>query len=510
MKTLILTLISTAFAFGKVYEFDQNKDGLTDFRVGYVDGTIKSKEIDYNLDGQFDFVESYNEGEYLYTTKVDSNFDGVFEVEKRASLNGKKITLKTFARVDGKSVQKTEESLDLLLPQSNCVELREQTISFFENFANSFTTVLNYTRDDFTNIDYNLSIHKSCYKNFKSEKFNKYAKNAVTRGLSCLSEIAKKSKSLKGRAEVFNLLDMFKIHFERGENNIEFACNEDSVSWRSANAYGSHSPGPAFGKNQLKHPFVIINPSFRNDWLGNVERNSRDYSDEKFQGVLFHEMIHNMGYRHGVGLDLSYACEGCCFSGEKLEVGEITKSDNLACKLCVGNYKDETDEQYMEDMAKFEAGRESYAFVELIVEKNKSIKWNDRRLSSILEYYFINDDRFGRALAKELLPLIKDSDRKKSWQAKADGVWEGKEGEKLFNESLAKFFKAYVIEGDLSASHKALTKIKYKELVTSKVSSSMSMSSRRVDRSLRTLKDLISEVHPRVDGDFKKDIEWFF
>ena len=496
MKKLILPFILVSSVFGKTFEFDQNSDGKADFHISYEGERIKSKKVDFNLDGKFDYIQTFHVEDFTFITKIDSNFDGVFELEKRAKIVGSKVVVKTYG-LKGKTLEfKSEESVELLQAQvKDCVQRRDQTITFFENFTNSFAQILNHSRDDFTNIDFNLSIHKSCYKNFSSKDFNEHAKETVKRGMSCLATLASKHKNTPKRIELFNLLDMFKIHYESGAANTEIACGDESLKWEGVAAVGSTVPYKGYGEHQLNHPFVILNPNFKSGFWGGVKSGSYSFEDEEFRGRIFHEMIHNMGYTHDVGLDMAYACEGCCFSEGKLRDRNIVDDGNVACRLCAGDYGSNTDERYMEDLAKFEGdNKASFAFRHLVLSKNKKIDWNDRRLSSLLEYFFEYEGRFGKSLAGELLPLIKDETLKKKWKAKSDETWEGKPGEKLFNDSFAKFFKTFVVDGNEERAYKELINLKVGELLRSRVSSSMSMSDQRVDKSLAFLKGLLRQL----------------
>ncbi len=500
MKTLVLTLTLAFSIFGKTFKFDQNKDGHTDFLLTYVGEEISVRKIDYNLDGKFDFIQDFSVEGYSYVTKIDSDYDGTFEIEKKAKVVGEKIVVWT-SRLHGDTYKiESKQSRDLLQAQAkDCVQVRDQTISFFENFTNSFTQILNHSRNDFTNIDYNLSIHKSCYKNFDSEDFNEHAKETVKRGMRCLATLGNKHKKSPKRIELFNLLDMFKIHYENGAANTEIACGEKSLKWEGVTAVGSTAPYKGYGEHQLNHPFVILNPNFKSGFWGGIKSGNHSFEDEEFQGSIFHEMIHNMGYSHNVGLDMAYTCEGCCFSGGKLRERDIVDDGNVACRLCAGDYESNTDERYMEDLALYEGKRQSYAFRHLVLSKNKKIDWNDRRLSSLLEYFFVNEGRFGKSLAGELLPLIKDESLRKKWKVKAGETWEGKTGEKLFNDSFAKFFKTFVVDGDEKKAYNELVNLKVGELLRSRVHSSMSTSVQRVDESLVLLKGLLRHVEESAE-----------
>jgi hypothetical protein len=52
------------------------------------------------------------------------------------------------------------------------------------------------------------------------------------------------------------------------------------------------------------------------------------------QEELFHELFHNLGYKHGEGIDFPYLCDSCCFPDKGLSANDALKA--RTCEMCAG------------------------------------------------------------------------------------------------------------------------------------------------------------------------------
>ncbi|WP_412472165.1 hypothetical protein, partial [Halobacteriovorax sp. RT-2-1] len=112
-----------------------------------------------------------------------------------------------------------------------------------------------------------------------------------------------------------------------------------------------------------------------------------------------HELLHNLGYRHGHGIDVSYGCEVCCFSDKK-------SAKVAACNICLGGYdpKNEIDPNYLRDMATL-SSETGLVSAELFIYKNISrIPVNQKNIDSI----FLGLATRGAGVMQEFMKQMKD------------------------------------------------------------------------------------------------------
>ena len=134
---------------------------------------------------------------------------------------------------------------------------------------------------------------------------------------------------LRNTQDLRNLLD---------KNNISIVCSEKEYDWERTLAHASVSSENKILDPPTKHPFISISPNASNRVASlNKEENY------KLKKTIFHEQLHNLGYRHGGDIEYSYACEDCCFSNDE-------KEKTTACKICTGDYTNSTDIRYIEDL----------------------------------------------------------------------------------------------------------------------------------------------------------------
>lgn len=167
-----------------------------------------------------------------------------------------------------------------------------------------------------------VKYHNSCLKNFGKE-FPKFFKSSIGQGLKCLAD-------LKSPGSDKNLKRLQKL---LGTNSLRIGCHEKNYHWDKAIAHASVDTSRNLPKLGLIHPYISIDPkaTFKNQ-------------GKKFMTqVLFHELIHDIGYLHQYTVDYAYACEECCFSTGKVK--------EHACKVCKSDYTGLSDENYISDLS---------------------------------------------------------------------------------------------------------------------------------------------------------------
>jgi hypothetical protein len=181
-------------------------------------------------------------------------------------------------------------------------------------------------------------IHKSCLNNFGSKLVN-VIDASVAEGLHCLREL--KGAGAKKNAKLFSNL--------YGSGKLSFICHEDDYPWGSSDAHGSFSKAFDMPKYQTYHPYI----SFRPDLVLKDSRyKGKATHPDILKEIIFHELIHDIGYLHFKDPEYPYACQSCCFQygPEKAE----------ACRICETEYKSIADPGYMK--ALWNWAPKNYAF----------------------------------------------------------------------------------------------------------------------------------------------------
>lgn len=375
-----------------------------------------------------------------------------------------------------------------------CEGERESLIEYFRAFADGFEDTLDASRNEYTKAK-GLSIHKSCYKNFKGEFFNELAYGALEKGLACAGELAQRAQNQRRPAEVFTLLRKFKAHLEQEESTIGVACGDDSVSWENVRALASFEEQEDFGKYGLDHPFILLNPSMKKGWFNTIKDDKGKLKKREVQGILFHEMTHNMGYDHGAGLDLGYGCETCCFQ-------EGLNADSPACRVCEGSYRGELDPSYIRDLALMEGKSDTFALLQLLAKHKDKVKWNDKNLASLLTYYQAKDPAFAKALAARLNDRFSDASMATEWKEKLKREGDGFDDLDEFRMASAKFFVSAVIEGNQEQAAEDFLHMDFLSLNSKSLGSGTlnSVFKNKVEKSFQTVEALCLALKDRVEN----------
>lgn len=195
----------------------------------------------------------------------------------------------------------------------------------FEKQLSSIGNILGKVtlKDGFYKTAYNLKIEEDCNKRVKISDLEKFYRETMSEGTLCLSRLNK-----IGKLGDQNNSCLMKL-FEDKQNPPKILCG----NWpfcKDIYAVGS------FPGSSRRHPYLWLSPST----TALMKTDPRE-----LKATIFHEMLHNCGYTHSEGIEVTYTCEECCFN-------KSLSKDKLAsaCKICAGKYDSEYDIAYQKDL----------------------------------------------------------------------------------------------------------------------------------------------------------------
>ena len=166
-----------------------------------------------------------------------------------------------------------------------------------------------------------LAVDASCFKIYPEKKLPKVLQQMLVRGLSCMKRVERGDNLARD-------LESFRKLLSNKNNLPKIECDKPLPD--TAYAIGS-SPG-----SSRNHPYI---------WLSSMGNKEFILDSKFFEGVIFHELIHNIRYfHHPDDLEVTSACEECCFG----KMGEIQKEQ--ACKICGGAYETLDDPEYIKSL----------------------------------------------------------------------------------------------------------------------------------------------------------------
>lgn len=299
-------------------EMDNNNDGKIDEKIEYSkDKIFEINYFDTNFRGQFnkkitfEYSEKHPE-KILKKTYIDKDYDSKFEIEFMDFIDKEQ-----HRDSETCSYNSIEEQLDILSKQSFLISAKME--------------------DGFLSTDFGYKIDQACIEKW-GKSFVADLKDTAKQGMSCLETLSKKSKTdlISGSTK-----NKFLLEKLIQTNNIKIVCSEKDFQWEGLAGHASTGDSTdLITSPKAKHPFISINP---NDPEGGVI--NQDIKDE-LKKTLFHEGLHNLGHRHGTGIEYAYTCETCCFP----ESGDSFDAESISCKLCQGEYTGESDKNYVEDL----------------------------------------------------------------------------------------------------------------------------------------------------------------
>lgn len=195
----------------------------------------------------------------------------------------------------------------------------------FQKQLNAIGNVLGKVtlKDGYYKTAYNLKIEEDCNKRVKISDLEKFYRETMSEGTLCLSRL-----SNYGKLGDQNNACLLKL-FEDKQNSPKILCG----NWpfcKDIYAVGS------FPGSSRRHPYLWLSPST----TVLMKTDPRE-----LKATIFHEMLHNCGYTHSEGIEVTYTCEECCFN-KNLSKDKLAS----ACKICAGKYDNEFDLAYQKDL----------------------------------------------------------------------------------------------------------------------------------------------------------------
>jgi len=327
--------------------------------------TQEVKNFDTNNDKKIDYV-IINEGKIVKEIKEDINFDGIYDrqtlffpedEEFTKIVDQKKIGKKPRKKISYWIDKKFKKYMSLTQIDKNDdgkwdIEYRSHSdLLEFRNVCNQddglgktqkFTEeIIHLVKeiDEYTLTDSGFRVEKSCFMENSKEWFLKNLENSIQEGLGCLEKL-KNEKDGNGALKNFSLLK----NILAPPPSVQILCNEssDEYNWSQAVAHGT--TGPVASTSRLQHPGISIDPEYLKEKKTQGERGEID-----LKKTLFHELFHNIGYKHSDDVEYAYACESCCIPSED-DTDEVR---SVSCNICRKSYTDDSDLEYIKDISDF-------------------------------------------------------------------------------------------------------------------------------------------------------------
>lgn len=388
--------------------YDTSGDGKIDYIEVLSNNMLVEKRIDNDNDGEIDLIVKYLKNapsklvELRKYYQPKSKFPHLTE-EFIKDLKNKniKVISEYDDNEDGVIDRKNNKIIDLYAVKENC-DPNLKGFDELNSFADNSLKVLQGKEKSLVIESYNIDA--GCFKEKGRDWFLMRLTNAMTTGMSCLKDLA--DKNGRGAQKNYAGLDLLMKR-----NKIQLYCSQTDYDWHGTLAHATVSSDDEI--NGIKHPAISLNPNL-------AARLKSNGGDLEFEKTLFHEQLHNLGYRHGHDIEYPYACEVCCFPND--EKKEVT---NKACQICSGNYSSGNDINYVSDISEYGALTYSRS-----VGKKTNISFLKNKIGDELglAYLALNTsgyfDPAGVALAKKL-------DKRKGLDSKTKGILE----EALSNDS---------------------------------------------------------------------------
>ena len=332
-------------ALDSVHRFDFNLDGKPDHLITIRNSKILSEKVDRNFDSIFEMGHLYDQVSGLKTS-----YSEVEHSTESLSKNGD-----LFKKIQVKGSQTTHQHIFPLLQASSekksCYDhkSRESILGASNKFISELASGVINTENDFSYFSEKFKVHESCIDKWGKSTTKRMISNVFKKGISCLENLAQKKINNESVPEVYLILNRFNLHQQGKLKPTSLICHEVKGDWKRSRAKSSSreylSEGMRLtpeGLAEIHHPFITVSPEIENGLFGfNMKLNENELT-----GIIFHELIHNYGFLHGDGIDLSYACETCCFEGNM-------KAKEVACRVCTGAYTTDDDANYLLDIAMY-------------------------------------------------------------------------------------------------------------------------------------------------------------
>jgi hypothetical protein len=378
MVVLLISLLLSAATMAssrKVQNYDLTGDGKPNLVRIYQNNLLIEQQDDLDLDGTLDQWTFYQYGTgpvFKIVRKRGRETVYWHDTEKKLTFS------KTSIDRDGDG--KWDHEYITHGPIDQRVVCQTSTPALVQQLADDGLSAVTQL-SEFHQTDYGLQVHRSCL-GANHEWFNQGAREALAEGASCLAKLAQTG----GRGARRNA-QLLAISLEK--NDVQVLCNDQSLGPGTI-AMATVDSSQDNSRNGMRHPAISINPAFMQK-VGNGEASMLD-----FKKTIFHEQLHNLGYRHSHDIEYPYTCESCCF--------DEGPENAAACRICSGNYEGSTDLAYLRDLTSW--GRQNYNLTHGQKASIKYLKENPGSLEGIAYLANNNSDAFN-PMGWELANLIK-------------------------------------------------------------------------------------------------------
>jgi hypothetical protein len=179
-------------------------------------------------------------------------------------------------------------------------------------------------------------VHKSCFEKWGPDNFSNSLGAALGTDMQCLDHLGLRPVKNKNHAKTIahDLRNLWN------KTPVTIQCNEPK-DWSTTSGHASTDRTDTMdGLPKVHHPYISIASTDPK-----APANPTDVEKSQLTSTIFHEGIHNLGYKHGSGVEYTYACESCCSPDSQ------AKAKVSSCNVCVGDYSTGAgDKAYLKDM----------------------------------------------------------------------------------------------------------------------------------------------------------------
>ncbi len=356
-----------------IKKLDLNKDGIIDRIEYYKQNKLIKLEEDRNNDGHIDNIYHYNLNDYIQVWEQDTDYNKIIDRKVSDKYNKGKVEIKYEKDKDQDGIYETIYFQVIHSDQkiNNCYSLNLQ--KQLDVFAEESLKMSAASTKGFLLTNFGYSIDLACIKQW-GVGFPWLVKNTINEGLQCIIDLDKKkgnkytiSGALKNSHELLILLE---------NENVKLVCSEKEYEWEGTLGHASTTSKdkltnpPAKMTNPIEHPFISLLPR-------DGKSKALELEKDQLKNTIFHEQLHNLGFKHEDSIEYPYACSDCCFGNDIYN--PAGKYNTVACKICLGEYKNETDINYLHDILKY-ANKNSYFYPHAKATAIKSLKESPKDL----------------------------------------------------------------------------------------------------------------------------------
>lgn len=388
----------------KVVSYDYNDDSKIDLIETFSGDDLVKKEQDLNFDGIMDETTEY----FKYTSDTEA-IEIITKKDRQAKVY-RNLKLQLYISTttidtdgDGKYDRTITDHTEISQKkESPCDPNLIPFLQSATNLESDIEKVMGKLNNGFVQTKFGHKIHQSCFKNWGVKNFSSILSQSMSKGLSCLSELAQNNKKNAPTATNGALNNLMGLKRLIENEQVSIICHESDYNWTGTAGHASTSKEDKIAGLQVNHPYLSLSP--------NNPKNKGKATEEEMDEMkktLFHEQLHNLGIRHGEGIEFPYTCETCCLPSKDDSSEAIASS----CKICSGQYdlNKNGQESYAKDAVVW--GEHNYNSAQSLKAVVNYIKENPRSQSGITLFARANSGIFspvGIEMAKILKSKLKN------------------------------------------------------------------------------------------------------